>query len=221
MLFYLTSFLALAATLALGGYGGHLAAEVINDPKHRRNAMFIVWGLVIFSVFLSGAQQVLTYRADEQRAKDMRDLPRSIAEYIRNTSPPLTLATTTVAGSVPAPPTGVVAVVDGHTGAAGMDIATAISNFLAAQGDPPRKGPGESEVDFLIRSNAWYKKVMSAYKENLQAQAETMSRVMVEAHILPDSVLALALDPVNIIGIRAVANQLRTAGEAYEKSVAH
>ena len=53
MLIYVVSFLALAAVpLALGGYGGHLAAEVISNPKHRGNAMLTVWGLAALGVVL-------------------------------------------------------------------------------------------------------------------------------------------------------------------------
>jgi hypothetical protein len=65
MWLYITSFLALAAVpLALGAYGGHLAAEVISDRKHRRNAMLIVWNLAAVGVVLAGVQQIMTYRAD-------------------------------------------------------------------------------------------------------------------------------------------------------------
>jgi hypothetical protein len=62
---YLVSFLALAAIpLALGGYGAHLAAQVIDDKKHRRNAMLTVWGLAALGVLFAGVQQFLVYRSD-------------------------------------------------------------------------------------------------------------------------------------------------------------
>lgn len=160
-------------------------------------------------------------RSAQEDKSAMNDLPKRVAEYIRNTTPPPGLVAKNVATGVPNPPTGLVVVVDGHTGAAGVNIADEIFNFLAVQGSPPERNSGESDVAFLIRSNAWYRSVMSAYNKSLQAQAETMSRVMVEAHILPDNVLTLARDPVNIIGIRALGNELKTAGAAYEKSFAH
>jgi len=173
--------------------------------------------LIAFTVWATAR----TVHAAERNETTLNDLPKRVAEYIRNTTPPPGLAAKDVAVAVPNAPTGLVAVVDGHTGAAGMSIADQIFNFLAAQGSPPQRNSGESDVDFLIRSNAWYRNAMDAYNKSLQAQAETMSRVMVEAHILPDNVLTLAKDPVNVIGIRALANELKTAGEAYEKRFAH
>jgi hypothetical protein len=50
--------------LALGGYGAYLAAEVIDDRKHRRNAMLTVWGLAAIGVLFAGVQQFLVYRSD-------------------------------------------------------------------------------------------------------------------------------------------------------------
>lgn len=173
--------------------------------------------LIAFTVWATAR----AVHAAERNETTLNDLPKRVAEYIRNTTPPPGLIAKDVAVGVPNPPTGLVAVVDGHTGAAGVNIADEILNFLAAQGNPPRRNSGESDVDFLIRSNAWYRNAMDAYNKSLQAQAETMSRVMIEAHILPDNVLTLAKDPVNIIGIRALANELKTAGAAYEKRFSH
>jgi hypothetical protein len=61
---YLISFLAAAAVpLAVAGYGGHLAAKVLDRPERRR-ALTVLWLLGALGVLLSGFQQVLVYRSD-------------------------------------------------------------------------------------------------------------------------------------------------------------
>jgi hypothetical protein len=73
---YLLSFIALAAIpMALGAYGGNLAAIMIPEPKPRARAMWIVWSLAAIGVLLAGAQQALVYKADktnEERQGDLR-----------------------------------------------------------------------------------------------------------------------------------------------------
>lgn len=66
---YIISFLSLAAfPLAVAGYGGHLAAKVL-EMRERRRALAVVWILAMLGVLLSGFQQVLVYRSD--RAHDV------------------------------------------------------------------------------------------------------------------------------------------------------
>ena len=61
---YLISFFSVAAVpLAVAGYGGHLAAKVLERP-HRRKALAIIWALAALGVLLSALQQVLVYRSD-------------------------------------------------------------------------------------------------------------------------------------------------------------
>ncbi|HEY6291249.1 MAG TPA: hypothetical protein VI455_06750 [Terriglobia bacterium] len=61
---YIISFLSVAAfPLAVAGYGGHLAAKVLDRPERRR-ALVTVWALAVLGVVLSGLQQVLVYRSD-------------------------------------------------------------------------------------------------------------------------------------------------------------
>jgi hypothetical protein len=67
---YLISFLSAAAIpLAIGGYGAHLAAKILDDPG-RRKALRIIWLLAAVGVMLSGLQQVLVYRSD--RTQELR-----------------------------------------------------------------------------------------------------------------------------------------------------
>jgi hypothetical protein len=63
---YLISFLSAAAVpLAVAGYGGHLAAKVLDRPERAR-ALTIVWALAVLGVILSAVQQVMVYRSDRR-----------------------------------------------------------------------------------------------------------------------------------------------------------
>jgi hypothetical protein len=60
---YIINFLAVAALpLAIAGYGGHLAAKLL-DKGARKRALSIVWTLAVLGVFLSGIQQIFVYRS--------------------------------------------------------------------------------------------------------------------------------------------------------------
>jgi hypothetical protein len=50
-----------------------LAAEVITDRKHRRNATLVVWGLALSCVLLSGLQLALVFRADRRHETEQHD----------------------------------------------------------------------------------------------------------------------------------------------------
>jgi hypothetical protein len=72
---YIINFLAVAAfPLAIAGYGGHLAAKVL-DKVDRKRALCVVWTLAVLGVVLSGVQQVLVYRS--RRADDFREAARA------------------------------------------------------------------------------------------------------------------------------------------------
>jgi hypothetical protein len=61
---YLINFLAVAAIpLAIGGYGAHLAAKILESPE-RRKALSVIWMLAAVGVLLSGVQQILIHRSD-------------------------------------------------------------------------------------------------------------------------------------------------------------
>jgi DNA-binding transcriptional MerR regulator len=64
---YFISFLAVAAIpLAIGGYGAHLAARILESPE-RRKALSVIWLLAGTGVLLSGVQQILTHRSDREQ----------------------------------------------------------------------------------------------------------------------------------------------------------
>ena len=67
---YVINFLAVAALpLAIAGYGGHLAAKVLNKVDRQR-ALSVVWSLAVLGVLLSAVQQVFLYRS--RKAEDLR-----------------------------------------------------------------------------------------------------------------------------------------------------
>ena len=92
---YVLSFLSVAAVpLAVAGYGGHLAARVL-DGSQRHKALKTVWVLASLGVLLSGLQQVLVYRADRahereqtvmraQSEKDQQDLRDRLDASLRH-----------------------------------------------------------------------------------------------------------------------------------------
>jgi hypothetical protein len=76
---YLINFLAAAAIpLAIGGYGAHLAAKIL-ESEGRRKALAVIWMLAAVGVLLSGFQQILIHRSD--RAQEiMREKLQEQAE---------------------------------------------------------------------------------------------------------------------------------------------
>jgi hypothetical protein len=67
---YLINFLAAAAVpLAVAGYGGHLAAKVL-DTAQRRRSLRVIWVLAVLGVLLSAFQQMLMYRSDVKHQRE-------------------------------------------------------------------------------------------------------------------------------------------------------
>jgi hypothetical protein len=63
---YIINFLAVAALpLAIAGYGGHLAAKVL-EKSDRKKALGVVWTLAVLGVLLSAVQQVFVYHSRQQ-----------------------------------------------------------------------------------------------------------------------------------------------------------
>ena len=92
---YVLSFLSVAAVpLAVAGYGGHLAAKVLDGPE-RRKALRVVWVLAAFGVLISAVQQIMVYRADRgheqeqmalraQAQKDQQELREKLDSSLRH-----------------------------------------------------------------------------------------------------------------------------------------
>jgi uncharacterized membrane protein len=80
---YVISFLSAAAVpLAVAGYGGHLAAKVLDRPERVR-ALTIVWALAVLGVLLSGVQQVMVYRSDRAHEQQQAALEAKAEEEQR------------------------------------------------------------------------------------------------------------------------------------------
>jgi len=142
------------------------------------------------------------------------ELEKLISQYVKNTTPPQGLPTVT---RVPNPPTGLVGAIDGDWGLAARQMAAEITNLLNSQGEPQPK-PEESLVTFLVRSNAWNSNVMDQYKKQFGARVVTMVKILTERQVLDEQVAQLARDPVNPIGVRALAEQLEAAGKKYKET---
>ncbi len=142
------------------------------------------------------------------------ELEKLIQQYVKNTTPPAGLPTVT---RVPSPPMGLVIATDGNWGLAARGMAAQINNFLDSQGEPQPK-PEESLVTFLVRSNAWSSNVMDQYKKQFGAQVVTMVRLLTEKQVLDEQVAQLARDPVNPIGVKALAEQLEAGGKKYKET---
>ena len=79
--------------MAIGGYGAHLAAKILEIPD-RRKALVVIWLLAAVGVLLSGVQQVLMHRSDrrqelkqaaleEKAEKDQRQLREKLDSSLR------------------------------------------------------------------------------------------------------------------------------------------
>src|SRR5439155_14043936 len=98
---------------------------------------------------------------------EMGNLPKQVAEYLRNTAPLQGLVSPAHI-SQPAPPRGLVAFVDGQVGTTASQLAHDVLDFLARRGEPPQRKPNEGDIDFLVRANAWYAGVMAKYNREFK-----------------------------------------------------
>ncbi len=177
-----------------------------NDSTKKR---IRIWLGAIALAFI-GLTTWATIRSEQfsnRNQQELKDLPRQVGEYIRNTTPP--------PGFVPPRPnpvTGVIAAADGDWGATAVNMARQIYQFLDSEGAIPTRKPNETEVDFIVRSNAWYSTVMNQYKKQFNDQAVTMAGLLVEKGLLDKQVNDLARNPVNITGIKMLAQQIEAGG---------
>jgi len=89
MLPHIVGFLAMACIpLVLAGYGGHLAAMVLEEKK-RRKALRIVWGFAILGIIMAGLQQWLNYKSEAElrgRLDSIENTGKAIASDIKTFS---------------------------------------------------------------------------------------------------------------------------------------
>jgi hypothetical protein len=189
-------------SVAMAYLGVHLAIHPpeMAEAKRSYKRGFVSLGLA--SVILIGVQ---AYRSDIA----MKDLPREVAEYIRNTAPPQGYFSRLRVAGPPDPPTGLVAIVDGQTSVTVSQIAHRILDFLNSQGDAPKQKIGESDLDFVSRSNAWYGAVMGQYNSQYAAQVVTITQLLAEKKLLEPSVAEIAKNPINPLGVKVIATKLQ------------
>ncbi len=165
----------------------------------------------LLSAILIGFTIWSTVRGEEQSS----DLPKQLAEYLRNTTPPL--LPTESPRERPAAPTGLVGAINGDFGGVAMTMGDQILNFLNHEGAAPVRRRGESDIDFVTRSNQWYSNLMAQYKLQFSAQVSTLVGILNEAGVLSGQVVPLAEDPVNPLGVRQLATELQNGGRRYRE----
>jgi len=71
--------------------------------------------------------------------------------------------------------------------------------------------------NFVIRSNAWYSNILSQYKKQFAPQVITLVGILAEKGATQKPLEDLARNPINVMGIKAVADELDTAGRKYRE----
>jgi hypothetical protein len=206
LLSIIIAFLIVTSGVALTWIGIELTFRPQTDSSKKRARIL----LGIFSVLLVALTVWSTVRSETE----FNGLPQKIAEYIKNTAPPLGLVASPVPG-VTAPPRGLIAVADDGLGGTATRMGGQIDDFVANRGAPPIRKSGETDVDFVIRSNDWYSAFMNQYKKQFADQVVTLVEALVGAGVLDKQVINLAENPVNILGVQALARQLEIAGGKY------
>ena len=172
--------------------------------KSRIRTIFALAALLL--VIFSGASAI---RSERETAA----LPARLAQYIKNTTPPIAFPV----GWRPAPPTGLIASVGGDWGTQANNVANQLRLFLNERGDAPVRRPGESDVDFVVRSNSWYSSVMNQYRKQFGDEVANLERVLIEKGVADPQILDLAKDPVNPIGVRTLVIQLSDAAVKFSQ----
>jgi hypothetical protein len=195
---------ALAASAATTTYLGMYMR--IHPPETPRQNIFYKCSFIVAGLLMIALVAVQAYRSEVT----MRTMPKEVAEYIRNTAPPEGYFGHAQSGR-PAPAMGLMGYSDGHLSSMVFDFAHRLNEFLATQGEPPRRKAGESNADFLFRSNAWYANVMSQYNQNFFDQAKTITRMLADNGVADRRLEDLASHPINPLGIRALIGQFEAA----------
>ena len=176
----------------------------LESAKMRRSVRLIFVVAAVLQILISWKS---TARAEKQSS----ELPERVAEYVRNTMPPVAVPVV----RRPAPPTGLVGTVDGAWSSEATNMANQLLSFLYERGNAPVHKQGEADLDYIIRSNAWYSSVMDQYRRQLGEQVVTTARVLIEKGVLDAQVMNLAKDPQNPLGIRILASQLTESATKY------
>jgi hypothetical protein len=207
------------AGVALTWIGIELTFRPPQDESGKWRARSFLGVSALVLVSLTVLATVRAERASDRSNEEIRNLPDRIAEYIRNTTPPpgLPPAVGTTQAVRPSPPTGLIASVDGDWGGTALQMGGQISDFLSNQGEAPSRGPSETDVNYIVRSNAWYSNVMTQYKKQFGPQVITLVGLLAKDGLLEKPVGDLAKNPVNLIGVRALADQLMAGGRNFRK----
>jgi hypothetical protein len=186
-----------------------IGIELTIHPPQRGAAIL----RVRVAIFASAAVMIgLTIWSTKRGEAELDNLPKRVADFIKNTTPPATLP---VVGMRPAPPTGLVVSINGDWGSSAILLGNQLNVFLDSQGTAPARAPGESDLTFIGRSNAWYSKIMQEYNNQFEDQVITMVRLLIDKGVLDKRVATLSINPVNPIGVRAIATQLVDGGNSY------
>jgi hypothetical protein len=188
--------------------------ELTLRPPGTSSAKWRIRALIgLFSAILIGFTIWSTVRGERQSS----DLPKQLAEYLRNTTPPVFPTESPREPFALAPPTGLVGAVDGDLGGVAIDMGDQILNFLKSEGPAPVRRRGESDIDFVTRSNQWYSNLMRQYKLRFSAQVITLVQNFNETGVLSGQVVPLAEDPVNALGVHQLATELQSGGKRYRE----
>jgi len=205
-------------TLATAYLGVHVTLHPTEEPRQKLKFKLGFIGCSLIACVLIGVQ---TYRNGEtQHALQVKieNLPKTITatfeQYVKNTSPP-PVSVTIPGDSRPAPPTGLVASVDGNIGASAAELNREVMDFLRVEGDPPRQKSGESAFDLVVRSNAWYADLMAKYNWQLKHRVITVVNTLVDNKAIDPRVAKLAKDPENISGIKVLSDQLEEGARRF------
>jgi hypothetical protein len=200
--------------LALAWIGVELTFHPPQTDSDRQRIRLLLGICAFVLVVLTVWTTVRSEKALSRTEEDLNTLPQRIAEYIRNTTPPVEFVPTHTI-TRPAPPTGLIVAVDGNWSAKAVSMKDEIDNFIASQGAPPSRKPGETDLDFIIRSNNWYSAFMNQYKKRFADQVITLVNLLSDKGALDKQVINLAKDPVNFLGVRELARQLEIGGRRY------
>jgi len=198
----------------------------------------LCWAIFVLLVIVQAGLQIRSKRADETKEqmqeqktqkreqetqgqyqslkKTMEQMGNDIQNYIRNISPPAGVPVKTTAvtrrSTPPNPPSGLtVHVDDQQLLVEACDLARSLRYFLVeTKSDTPTQYPGEPAIDYIRRSNTWYSNLMAIYDRAYRNRANAVIGQLIARGAVNKSVGPLAKDPVNFVGIDAVASALES-----------